>query len=87
MDAERVCFLIPYENFMINIFYFWEYFVFRSGEKNTITAFLSFLSFSIGLTQKVTIVPCYHVKFLSVGFRVFHDLCGVCRNAIARSFF
>ena len=48
--------------------------------------YLSF-SFSIGLTQKVTIVPCYHVKFLSVGFRVVHDLCGGCRNAIARSFF
>ena len=38
-------FLFHMKNFMINIFYFWEYFVFRSGEKNTITAFLSFLSF------------------------------------------
>ena len=38
-------FLFHMKNFMINIFYFWEYFVFRSGEKNTITALLSFLSF------------------------------------------
>ena len=56
-------------------------FVFLFHMKNSMINIFFFL------TQKVTIVPCYHVKFLSVGFRVFHDLCGVCRNAIARSFF
>ena len=38
-------FLFHMKNSMINIFFFWEYFVFCSGEKNTITALLSFLFF------------------------------------------
>ena len=54
-------FLFHMKNFMINIFYFWEYFVFRSGEKNTITAFLAFLSFFYRLDTEgydSTVLPC-----------------------------
>ena len=54
-------FLFHMKNFMINIFYFWEYFVFRSGEKNTITALLSFLSFFYSLDAEghgSTVLPC-----------------------------
>lgn len=54
-------FLFHMKNFMINIFYFWEYFVFRSGEKNTITALLSFLSFFYWLDAEgygSTVLPC-----------------------------
>ena len=54
-------FLFHMKNFMINIFYFWEYFVFRSGEKNTITAFLSFLSIFYWLDTEgydSTVLPC-----------------------------
>ena len=54
-------FLFHMKNFMINIFYFWEYFLFRSGEKNTITAFLSFLAFFYWLDTEgydSTVLPC-----------------------------
>ena len=54
-------FLFHMKNFMINIFYFWEYFVFRSGEKNTITALLSFHSFFYWLDAEgydSTVLPC-----------------------------
>lgn len=54
-------FLFHMKNFMINIFYFCEYFVFRSGEKNTITALLSFLSFFYWLDTEgydSTVLPC-----------------------------
>ena len=54
-------FLFHMKNFMINIFYFWEFFVFRSWEKNTITALLSFLSFFYWLVTEgydSTVLPC-----------------------------
>lgn len=54
-------FLFHMKNSMINIFYFLEYFVFRSGGKNTITALLSFLFFFYWLDSEgydSTVLPC-----------------------------
>lgn len=53
-------FLFHMKNFMINIFIL-GIFLFRSGEKNTITAFLSFLSFFYWLDTEgydSTVLPC-----------------------------
>ena len=54
-------FVFHMKNFMINIFSFWECFVFHSGGKNTITALLSFLSFFYWLDAEgygSTVLPC-----------------------------
>ena len=45
----------------MNCFSFWDYFVFYSGGKNTITALLSFLSFFYWLDAEgygSTVLPC-----------------------------
>lgn len=54
-------FLFHMKNSMINIFYFWDYFVFHSGGKNTITALLSFLFFFYWLDAEgydSIVLPC-----------------------------